>query len=77
MFARSSIEKIVFEDGVKIVPSGTCYQCLNLKSVVMPRSIRRINQYAFAGCAELIYAKMPDSEFETGDSAFADCASLA
>jgi hypothetical protein len=75
-FARSSIEKIVFEDGVKSIPGGACYQCPNLKSVVMPRSVRRINMYAFAGCTELSYVKMPDSEFEAGDSAFADCVSL-
>ena len=53
--------KYEIKDGVGIIPEGTTYidscafqNCKELKSVVIPKSVKTIGANAFEGCAGLI-----------------------
>ncbi|MCR5799566.1 MAG: leucine-rich repeat domain-containing protein [Lachnospiraceae bacterium] len=46
-FARSDISSIVIPEGVKEIGYGAFYHCNNLKDVTIPKSVERIDGYAF------------------------------
>lgn len=48
----------------------------NVTSVDIPESVRRIENYAFAGRAETLYVTVPPSVVFFGESVFEDCSSL-
>ena len=50
--------------------------CEYLKSIIIPNSVRRIGDRAFAHCFELNSLIIPDSVISIGDEAFAGCMEL-
>ncbi len=50
--------------------------CEYLKSIIIPNSVRRIGDRAFAHCFELNSLIFPDSVISIGDEAFASCIKL-
>lgn len=52
------------------------YGATNLKSVVIPDSVTRINDYSFAGCTELTSLTLPQNLNYIGNHAFEDCTKL-
>ena len=57
--------------------NGKIYQkSLNLKSLALPNSIRKIGESAFAGCKNLQKINLPDSLKVIEESTFSNCKSL-
>ena len=59
------------------IPSRCFEQCINLETVSLPPSIKKIGQNAFSLCYNLETVVMPPSVEFLGDSAFASCRKLA
>lgn len=52
------------------------YDCQNLKRIILPSSIQRIESYAFFGCSGLKQIELPGTCVTVGDYAIAFCDSL-
>ena len=62
-FIRSSIEELVFPEGVRTIPPYACKDCRELKRVVCGAGLKKIHAWAFGGCGKLtdvVYG--PDTE---------------
>ncbi len=52
------------------------YYCGDLTSITVPRCVKTIGRYAFAGCSRLTTVVIQDGVTSIGSGAFSDCASL-
>ena len=66
-----ALTTVVFNDGVKYVPSRAFEDCTKLEEVVLPDSIEAIEDSAFAGCTTLRSVDLPDSIVTIEKHAFA------
>ena len=53
------------------------YGCHNIKSVIIPDTVKYIDEDAFCGCTSLVDISIPDSVIEIGEGAFGYCTSLS
>ena len=53
------------------------YQCKNIQKVILPNTIKYIENYAFAECRQLIDVHMSSALTKIGDYAFYNCHQLA
>ena len=67
---------IVFDGDVTEIGLGAFYQCLNLKSVTLPDSVKAVKKGAFYECSNLNNINIPDGVQEIGFDAFCLCTSL-
>ena len=75
-FYNSRIQSIVVPDSVTIIGEKAFADCQNLKSVKLPKSIKKIEHATFFLCESLEEVVIPEG-IETIDSqAFMDCGSL-
>ena len=58
------------------IPGCMCEDCRQLKRVVLPSTIKRINNAAFCGCRKLTEINIPEGVEEIGEDAFQSCLSL-
>lgn len=77
----SSLENITFEDGdtgscLSDIGSYAFYQCVALKKVVLPDSLRSIGSYAFDGCSNLIELDLGSGLEVISDYAFYCCSKI-
>ncbi len=65
-------------DGKKVttIEQGAFSQCTDLKSVTIPKGVKRIEFYAFSGCKNLKSVTLPSGLEVIEGSAFSDCTSL-
>lgn len=49
----SGITKFTANNGVTVIPVGTCLNCPNLKDVILPEGLNVIMHNAFAGCTSI------------------------
>ena len=56
--------------------TGVFQYCTKLKTVRLPKSLRKIGNYAFAGCEILMQVDIPSSSIVLGERSFARCHSL-
>lgn len=75
-FYKSVIRYIDVNDGITSVGGWTFYNCVNLKSVVLPNSLININYSAFSYCKSLESLMIPSNVTNIGNSAFSSCSSL-
>ena len=75
-FSYSNIETVVFEDGIEQIPDGICYNMADLKSVVIPDSVKIIGNDSFSVSA-LESVDIPDSVTKIEYNAFSTAESLA
>ena len=68
--SRATLKSIRFEEGIKTIPEGICYECGALTSVYLPSTLTSIGWSAFNGCANLNNITIPDSVTEIGEKAF-------
>ena len=73
---RSSIKKVVIEEGVTSIGSYVFKGCSALTSITIPDSVTSIGNDAFSDCIELTSITVPDSVTEIGYSAFTFCSKL-
>ncbi|SEK37311.1 Leucine rich repeat-containing protein, partial [Ruminococcus sp. YRD2003] len=76
----SSIEKVVFEEGIENIPENICFNASNVKEVILPEKEDIIDGYrigdrAFRNTA-ITSIDLPKSLTQIGASAFRDCAYL-
>ena len=79
-FAGSSVESVVFEEGIANIPASIFREAKYLSSVTLPEKEDTldgyvIGDYAFVGTA-LTSVKLPESLTSIGDGAFSGCALL-
>jgi len=51
--------------------------CYGLDSIIIPNTVKTIEDWAFAGCENLSYVKIPQQLKTVGQGAFGSCPSLA
>ena len=87
---NTTIEKVVFAEGMLTIPYAALSTRLSLnklvdangrtgsvlKKVVIPSTVTKIDKHAFSGQSALPEIKLPDGLTFIGDRAFQDCASL-
>ena len=66
----------VIPDGVKSIPAGAFYLCLQLERVEFPDSLTSIKHYAFEHCRSLKSVSLGNGVKEITGNAFSDCPSL-
>ena len=69
-------ENFVVPEGVTEIDSSTFKDCKGVTSITLPKSLRKIGEYAFYGCAGLTEIVIPEGVTEIVDSAFEYCKSL-
>ena len=72
----SSLNNIIFEEGITSIPRGLFYKCTGLKEITIPDTVTEIGRRAFAGCTSLLKAEIPESVTEIGNYCFENCSSL-
>ena len=70
VFAQCGLERIEFEEGIKIIPEGMFGACNNLKAVKLPSSVEKIESYAFGYCRNLKSIELNDGVVEIKPYAF-------
>ena len=68
--------KVVAITDTMQVSYGAFYNCLYLKSIIIPNSVTCIGSQAFRECSSLTFIEIPNSVTSIGDSAFSGCSGL-
>ena len=74
--ANESLVDIEIAEGVERIDDSAFRGCTNLRSVVLPATIREIGWAAFAECPKLETVRMTDGVIKLEDRAFEGCVSL-
>lgn len=61
---------VVIGEGITSVADKAFYFVVNLKSVTLPSTVKKIGSYAFAGCSNLKTINLPSGLEEIGEKAF-------
>ena len=73
---RDSWEVIIVLPGVEIIPEFTFFDCINIETVFMDVTVRRIEDGAFSACEGLVFIKLSRNLEYIGQTAFWRCDSL-
>lgn len=74
---REEILKISLPEGLTSVGSLAFYECKKLTAVVIPNSVSRIGDYAFANCTGIELLNLGSGVENIGECAFSDCYKVA
>ena len=68
----TGIQKVTFAEGTKELPNNLCQQLEQLKTVIVPESLEKLNKGVFGGCKSLEYISLTKNTAltEIGDSVF-------
>ncbi len=75
VFRYAPLEQVEILAPLTEIPYGTFY-LTDLKSVILPDTLKEIGEYAFGGCNGLEEIVIPDSVETIGKRAFRNCSSL-
>ena len=64
-------------EGVETIGANVFARMVNLRSVSLPSTLKKIRNGAFADCRRLDNVLLPDGVIEIGDRAFSNCSSLS
>ena len=70
-----TLKTVVIEDGITVIEPYSLAECVNLKSVALPKTLKTIESNAFTGSG-IEYIVFPDSLTEIGSTAFNGCTRL-
>ena len=73
---RSSIVKVLVEEGVTGIGSSAFFGCSSMTRVTIPSSLSSIGEYAFEACSSLSSVKIPEGVTNISDWTFHDCSAL-
>ena len=59
---KNDITEVIVDKGITTVGDNAFYECLNLKSVVLPENLDSIGKRAFANCPKLSSLKFADRD---------------
>lgn len=79
-FKQTKITAVIIEEGVTSVLNGTFMNCPNLKSVTLPSTLTKIENYAFSDCSALTEVIIPEGtkiDYKSDMFAFIRCTSLS
>ncbi len=71
------IEEIEVLDYINLIGKSAFQNCKSLKTIILPKSLKRLNDNTFSGCNSLENINLPSSIIYIGKNAFANCSSLA
>lgn len=71
-----SFDEFKYFTGVELIYRESFANCLNLKSISLPESVREIGREAFGGCGQLESIDLPDGLTYISASAFEGCDKL-
>lgn len=74
--AKTAIINPSIKDNTILAAASSFNACTSLLNVVLPNSIKYINEYSFNGCSALVNATLSDELVSLGADAFNDCTSL-
>ena len=74
---RSSIEKIIIDEGITRIGDYSFLNCDILKSVIIPESVVYIGANAFRNCKELVSITIPKNVRMIGEYALWGCTNLS
>ncbi len=72
-------ESVIYNDveyRVTSIESGVFYECKNLISIAIPKSVTNIGDRSFAYCSSLVSIVIPNRVTSIGRNAFSDCIGL-
>ncbi len=72
----TTLEEIIFEDGVVVIDEGAFYECSALKSIILPPSMKSLGVYAFEGCSGLTSVTILNGDIRIERGAFKGCYGL-
>ncbi len=64
-------------EGVETIGANVFARMVNLRSVSLPSTLKKLRNGAFADCRRLDNVLLPDGVIEIGDRAFSNCSSLS
>lgn len=70
------VTEVVIEDGVESIERHAFEECINLKRVTLPSTLKELKPYAFSGCRSLEVIVIPEGVTGIGFDAFRYCVSL-
>ena len=72
----SSVEKVIFEEGLTEVPDNIALNCTSLKTAVLPDSCNSIGDHAFEGCTSLEVVRSTHRSLAFKPDSFTNCKKL-
>lgn len=69
----SYITNVTLADMLVTIGKNAFYNCSNIKSIMLPNSLKVIDDYAFSGCNSLKNIIIPDNVSKIGIGAFSNC----
>ena len=75
-FIGATFEELVLPEGMIDIPGSLCEDCRQLRRVVLPSTLKRIDVGAFCGCRRLEEINLPDGLEEMADNVFQGCHAL-
>lgn len=73
----NKITSLNIGEGVETIGANVFARMVNLRSVSLPFTLKKIRNGAFADCRRLDNVLLPDGVIEIGDKAFSNCSSLS
>ena len=70
------LTKVVFEDGIEVIPKGAFKNCQTLRDAVIPESVKHIKSDAFSNCKSLTNIFLLNEALIVEENAFAGCENL-
>lgn len=71
----NSLKEFEFEEGIEIIAEGL-FAGTKIEKIVIPNTVKVIDEFAFSGCTELREVLLPNSLQWLGMSCFSSCTSL-
>lgn len=72
-FAGKNLKKVVFSDGIKVIPAHTLSGAGNVTDILIPDGVTEIGEGAFRGLSAVKEILLPDTVEIIGEDAFSDC----
>ena len=72
-FAGKNLKKVIFSDGIKVIPAHTLSGAGNVTDILIPDGVTEIGEGAFRGLPAVKEILLPDSVEIIGEDAFSDC----